>query len=177
MGHLFPFEGVKWTELLTRLPQQAISKQALSLPFEDIQYGGFMQPFLESHLLSRRFVLHSFVDVHLEDPGLPSFGINPLQTLCKGFATYMAIKAPLRKMHQRFHSPDIQVTYTTLLSLVNFIRHFQTTRAYGHIMFMFAEQVQILFLVLFLNGKSSDSHSGQTQQITQGFRCHGLRRR
>jgi hypothetical protein len=65
----------------------------------------------------------------------------------------------------------VELMYTALLLFVNFGRCLQASRAYGHIVFVFTEQVQILLLVLFLNGKSSDAHSGQTQQIAQGFRC------
>jgi hypothetical protein len=154
-------------------PTSDLAGSTLCLPFEDSQHGRFTQPFLERHLLARRFVLHSFVDVHLEAPGLSSLGIDPLRVFCEGLATYGTIKTPLRRMHQRLHSPDVQVTDTTLLLFVNFVRHLQTTWAYGHIVFMFTEQVQILFLVFFLDGTSSDSHS---QQIAQGFRRHCLRR-
>lgn len=153
----------------------AETARAPSLPFEDLQYHHLVQPFLKCDLLTGG-ILHAFVDVLLKTLCLSPFRVDPRQVLGEGLIAHSTIKTPLRKIGQRSHPPDVQVAHAALSRCVNMMRRLLTTWADGYVVFVFAEQMQILLPLLFLNGKPGHVHTRQSQQIAQGgcdhrFRC------
>ncbi len=135
---------------------------ALCPAVEDRQHGLEMQMLTLGHCT---FVglLTSLVDVSLKGRGLPSLLFNPGQLLREGLLAFVTTKATRGKVQKRHLAPDVQVSNTAYLTLVQRGRDFAAPWTDGHSMSVFADDVHNSSIALLLKCILDDKQLGYAQ--------------
>jgi hypothetical protein len=129
---------------------------------KDRQHGPEMQMLTLGHGTFAA-LLASLIDVPLKGRGLPPLLLNPRQLLCEGLLALLTVKAPRGKMQERHLAPDVQMSHTTHLALVQRRRDFATSWTDGYIMSVLAHDVHKHLVIQLLKSILDDDQLGYAQ--------------